>query len=236
MLLLDAGNSLFSGGRQDLNQLSQGRLLVEAMNLMGYDALALGPRDLQEGVALLRERMAEAKFAILSANVMVDGELLAEPYAIFERGGLRIAVLGLTSPDITAPEGMEALDPAAAIEQYLPELEEQSDLLVVLGALGPTTEQELALKFQAIDLIVGGGSSIPSNGAIPEGSVAIVRAGGLGEYLGITAYDSGSAVGADRFRERSLLLGPDIPDDPEMAALKTRYQGEYGQAPTASPS
>jgi len=73
-------------------------VIVEAMNLMGYDVMALGEVDLQLGEDALRQRIAEAQFAVLSANVIVQstGELFAKPYVIMERGGRRIGIVGLT--------------------------------------------------------------------------------------------------------------------------------------------
>lgn len=208
--------------------------MVEAMNLMGYDALALGPRDLGLGINALRERMEEARFAVLSANLTVEGESLAAPYTIMERGGVRVAVLGVTGPLPAPLEGVAVSDPADAVREHLNDLSAQVDLMVVLSNLGPAPEQELARQVPGIDLIVGGGSGAPRSGVVWEGETALVRAGGLGEYLGITEVILG-AQGNLSVSSESLALGPDVPDDPEMTALKSRYQQEYYAAPTVAP-
>ena len=70
-LVLDAGDSLV--GDQDPALKTQGKSSVEAMNRLGYDAMALGPADLALGLETLRARMAEAKFPMLSANAVVTG-------------------------------------------------------------------------------------------------------------------------------------------------------------------
>jgi 2',3'-cyclic-nucleotide 2'-phosphodiesterase (5'-nucleotidase family) len=96
LLLLDGGNTLW--GDAGLAAQTQGRVMVEAMNLMGYSAMALGELDLQLGADALRERMAEASFPFLSANLVINstGQLLARPYVLLDAGGRQVAVIGLT--------------------------------------------------------------------------------------------------------------------------------------------
>lgn len=230
MLVLDAGNTLSSGSRQDLNQLSEGRITVEAMNLMGYDVLALGPYDFGLGVDVLRQRLAEGHFAAVSANSTVDGQALVEPYVILERGaGTKVAILGLTGPLNIPVENLEVTDAIQAALNHVPSLTAQADYVVVLSNLGPTGEAELAQTVAGISLIVGGGSGVAQNEVTWVGSTALVRAGGLGEYLGITQ------MGPEGVEFQSLALGPDVADDPELAALVARYQQQYNQASTVTP-
>ena len=84
--MLDSGNSLIG----DLNpaKRTQGASSVAIMNLMGYDAMALGAGDLSMGLDVIRQRQAEAKFPFLSANAVVSGttELVATPYITREIG------------------------------------------------------------------------------------------------------------------------------------------------------
>lgn len=229
MLLLDAGNALYSGARQDLNQLSEGRVTIEAMNTMGYDAMALGPYDLSVDLDTLRARLAEARFAVISANARVDGEPLVPSHVIVERAGMRIALIGLTGSMKNPVPSVEVLDPTAAVAEAMGEIGDTADYVVVLSTLGPTAEADLAQPVLGIDLIVGGGSGIPQNEVARQGTTALVRAGGLGEYLGITE------VGPDGVTFESIPLGPEIADDPEMTALLQRYMEEYQPASTVVP-
>ncbi|NLT42004.1 MAG: hypothetical protein GXX93_04985 [Anaerolineae bacterium] len=229
LLLLDAGNAFYSGAREDLNQLSQGRITVAAMNLMGYDMMALGAYDLALDPGVLADRLAEAEFAVISSNVFVNGKLLLAPYAIVERAGRRIAVIGLTGAPRDAVAGVEVRDPVAAIKGALSQIGADADLVVVLSNLGPTAEAELAQQVAGIDLIVGGGSGIPQREVSWQGRTAVVRAGGLGEYLGVTE------VVATGVTFQSVALGADFVDDPEMAALRRRYEEEYSPASRVTP-
>ena len=89
------------------------------MNLMGYDAMAIGPKDVAAGLELLQARLSEAEFAVVSANLMVSGKLLAQPYVLLEKDGIKIAIIGLTSPDGQASESVQVLDPLETARQYV---------------------------------------------------------------------------------------------------------------------
>ncbi len=228
-MLLDAGNALYSGSRQDLNRLSEGRVTIEAMNAMGYDAMAIGPYDLAIGLPLLDERLAEAEFPALSANLMVNGDPWPQPYVVLRRDTLRVAVIGLTAAPSAPLEGVEVTDPATALREVVAAVADQADLVLVLSNLGPRVEAELAQAVTGIDVIVGGGSGVPQKEVAWQAGAALVRGGGLGEYLGITEIDP------EGISFHSMGLGPDVPDDPDMAALKERYQNEYLPASTVTP-
>lgn len=96
---MDAGNSWW--GAPGLAEKSQGAIVVEAMNLMAYDAMALGPAELALGEPVLRQRIAEASFPVLSANVFVPSrrELLARPCTVLTVRGRQVGVIGLTSSE-----------------------------------------------------------------------------------------------------------------------------------------
>jgi 2',3'-cyclic-nucleotide 2'-phosphodiesterase (5'-nucleotidase family) len=100
VLVVDSGDSLLT--LQRVGDHEQGRLLAEAYNQMGYDAMALGGMDFRMGLDVLREQIQVADYAVLSANTLdpQTGDWFDKPYQIFERGGHRIALIGLTDPQI----------------------------------------------------------------------------------------------------------------------------------------
>lgn len=226
-MLVDAGNTVFSGTRDDVNRRSEGRLLVAAMNLMGYDALAIGPNELNAGPDVLQARMAEAEFAVLSANVELGGRLLAEPYVILDRDGLKVAILGLTSDKNVTAEGYTITDPMAAARKYVPQLRQEADVVIVLSNLGTDDEAALMEAAKGADLFVNGGYAGPSAKTGGALTPAVVRAGGLGEYLGITQVRLGDDNRAVAYGHQSLLLTSVYPDDPDTMALKMQYARDY---------
>jgi 2',3'-cyclic-nucleotide 2'-phosphodiesterase (5'-nucleotidase family) len=230
LLLLDAGDTLFSD--RPLTRQSKGALIIEAMNLMGYNAMALGEGDLQLGVGPLQERIAEAKFPILSANVRLTGKdtLFAEPFTIIPIAGHRIGILGLTGMPEEVPRGFAVDDPLEAARRFLPAVTQQADLVIILSHLGWIENARLADLSSDVDLIVGGGS-LPMGGQPYRAGMTGTRltqterptVGHAGRYIGqwnIVLKSDGSAV-FEGWRMIPLL--PDYPDDPAVVDLLGRY-------------
>lgn len=142
-LVLSAGD-MFQG-TPDSNLL-HGKTVVEVMNAVSFDAMALGNHEFDWGLDVLRERKAQAAFPMLSANILDKSngrraELVA-PYVILERGGVKIAVVGLTTPDTavtTSPRNVQDFvfaDPAAMLKALIPELKAKgADVVVALAHL-----------------------------------------------------------------------------------------------------
>jgi 2',3'-cyclic-nucleotide 2'-phosphodiesterase (5'-nucleotidase family) len=230
VLLLDGGDTLFSD--QPLTQRSQGALIIEAMNLMGYDAMVLGEGDLQLGAGVLEQRIAEAEFHILSANIRLSDSdaLFAEPYAMIPVGDLRVGVLGLTGIPEKVPAGFTIDDPFDAARRYLPAVIENSDLVIILSHLGWIENVRLAELSSDVDLIVGGGN-IPMGGQPHRAAGTGTRltqaersvAGHAGRYIGQWGIVLGSD-GSAAFKEWHMIpLLPDYPDDPAVVKLLDRY-------------
>jgi 2',3'-cyclic-nucleotide 2'-phosphodiesterase (5'-nucleotidase family) len=230
MLLLDGGDTLFSD--QPLTQQSQGALIIEAMNLMGYDAMALGEGDLQLGVGPLQERITEAEFAVLSANVRLAGKdtFVAEPFTIIPVDGHRVGILGLTGVPEQVPSGFTIDDPMDAARRFLPTVSEQADLVIVLSHLGWIENVRLADLSSDVDLIVGGGS-LPMGGQPYRAGRTGTRltqaerptAGHAGRYIGQwdIVLESDGSLAFEGWQMIPLL--PDYPDNPAVVELLGRY-------------
>ena len=162
-LILDAGD--FWQGTFASNR-NEGRVIVNAMNLVGYDALTLGNHDFDHGQDVLKARAAEAWFPFLAANIMEEttGKPPAwvKPYIIKEVAGLRFGVIGLANsgtPVISKPsnsQGLKFVREVDAVRQVLPEVKDKSDLIVVLAHEGLDYDQRLAAEVPGIDVIVSG--------------------------------------------------------------------------------
>lgn len=159
--MLDTGDALAGGGW--LGELTDGEAIVAGMNLMGYDALALGPKELSLGLDKLRRRMEEAGFPVLSANVVLSGtdELLADPFAVVQAGDHRVGVIGLTRPLVPAnggavapTAGFRVLDPQQAAARYMPQVAEQAGTVIVLTNLDYRAGLALAEAVPGIDLLI----------------------------------------------------------------------------------
>jgi len=114
-------------------------------NHLKYDAMTFGNHEPDFGTAALRDRIKEAKFPFVAANLAnrSDRESFVAPYVIKKLAGISVGIVGLTYPKTpwtTSPKNVEELnflDPVAAIELQLPKLRRDgADLIVVVSHLG----------------------------------------------------------------------------------------------------
>lgn len=190
VLLLDAGDLI---GDTMLADLTKGESLITALNHLKYDALTFGNHEPDFGTAVLRERMAQADFPFVAANLVdrKSGSLFAAPYIIRNVGGISVGILGLAYPKTpltTAKENVaevEFQDPLPAVTRYLPELREAgAEIVIVLSHLGLGGDQRLAEAVPGIDVIVGGHSHNRMAKAEQIGKTLIIQAGAHGSDLG----------------------------------------------------
>jgi 2',3'-cyclic-nucleotide 2'-phosphodiesterase (5'-nucleotidase family) len=220
--LLDAGNSL--AGDQSPARTTQGATSIEAMNRLGYDAMALGGQDLALGLPTLRQRMTEAKFPLLSANAVdaASGQLIAKPYVVKTVGDQRIAIVGLT--EITGTPEIHVRDPLATARAIVPEAAGNADVVILLSHAGATVDQQIADSVPGIALIVeGNGPTLPQPRTSPTGGAVMVHAdqpaiGHAGRKVGLARIVIGPQGKLESFQWRDVALSPDFADDPAIAS------------------
>ena len=231
VLLLDAGNTLV--GDRVLAQQSKGKIVVEAMNLMGYDAMTLGEQDLQLGASELEARMAEATFPFLSANVEAEGKVFAQPYVIKEMGGHQVAIVGLTGLEAGNLNGFQVRDPLQTALDLLPQLQPVADIIILLTHVGQAVEEQLQQNVAGIDLIVGGATQGRTSAAVWDETRGVLilpseqaSRGHTGRLLGMAALSFDSNGRLVSHSSGMISLSPDFADDPDQVALVQRYQRE----------
>ena len=189
-LLLDAGDLL---GDSMIADLTEGKAMVEALNHLGYDAMSIGNHEPDFGTDVLRQRMKDATFPVLAANLIErkGSKPFARPYFIKKVAGVSVGVLGLAYPKTawtTASKNVaevEFQDPVPAVRHYLPKMRHDgAELIVVLSHLGLSGDKALARAVDGIDVIVGGHSHNRMLKAEEVGNTLIVQAGAHGSDLG----------------------------------------------------
>jgi len=232
LLLLDAGDSLF--GDRFLGQQTQGKGVVEAMNLLGYDAMALGGGDMRLGLDILRQRMAEAAFPFLSANVVLSGTetLFTEPYILKEMNDHRVAIIGLTEPKAAdvVQGAVIVLDPIETTRRYVTEVSSQADIVIVLSHIGVEENIKLGEEVEGIDLIVSGTGQMLLGQAVQDETMRtlVVQAempspGHAGRVIGVARLQFDSQGKIQSHQWTAVSLTPDLADDAEMRTLLNRY-------------
>ncbi|EBT9753432.1 bifunctional UDP-sugar hydrolase/5'-nucleotidase [Salmonella enterica] len=153
------------------------------MNLIGYDAMAVGNHEFDNPLTVLRQQEKWAKFPFLSANIYQKstGERLFKPWAIFTLQDIKIAVIGLTTDDtakIGNPEyftDIEFRKPAEEAKVVIQELNmnEKPDVIIATTHMGHydngdhgsnapgDVEMARSLPAGSLAMIVGGHSQDP---------------------------------------------------------------------------
>lgn len=73
--------------------------MVDALNGLAYDAVVPGNHEFDFGIPFFQRAMNGARYAIVAANLSVaDGASMFAPYTVIQRGGVKIAIGGLTTP------------------------------------------------------------------------------------------------------------------------------------------
>jgi len=189
-LLLDAGDLL---GDSMIADLTEGKAMVEALNHLGYDAMSIGNHEPDFGTGVLRQRMQDATFTVLAANLVErqGSKPFAKPYIIKKVAGVSVGILGLAYPKTawtTASKNVaevEFQDPVPAVKHYLPKMRHDgAELIVVLSHLGLGGDKALAKSVEGIAVIVGGHSHNRMLQAEQIGTTLIVQAGAHGSDLG----------------------------------------------------
>ncbi len=176
---------------------------VRGMNLIGYDAMAIGNHEFDFGLEVFHKMKKEANFPFLSANIYEEGGTKAVGQDILQKtfdDGLRVGILGLTTREteqITAPGLLGNLimtDPILEAKSRIPMLRKNNDVVIVLSHLGfYDTDKSfdgfygdnyLAKTVPGIDLIVGSHTQRHFTVPVKIGDTQIVQTEGLGKWLG----------------------------------------------------
>ena len=230
-MLLDTGDALAAGDGAESR--TMGADIVAGMNLMSYDAMAIGPFELELGAEVLRQRLAEAKFPMLSANVVwsEDNGYVGEPYTILQVGPHRIGVIGLTRAPGDQPAGFTVLPAEEVLADVLPEVTGQADTVIVLTNLTYRSALDLAGAVPGIDLVVAAlPRQLPERAALAAetGALVVTAEQALPRHAGRRVGKLEVVIDRDGTLKdeawKSIAMGPELVDDPAMAALLSKFR------------
>ncbi len=197
-LLLDSGDAIWAG---NVYWRPGGEPQLDLMNTAGYDAMCVGNREFHFWSTPAKSKTSRAAFPILSANLRAARKgkrVPAKPCVTFERGGLKIAVVGLSAPNVTERMLLKKVSdyyfeqPIAAAAEVVPRLRREHDLVIALTHIGIARDRELARSVAGIDLILGGHTHIITEEPVKVGDTYILHHGFHSHYVGKVDIDLGA--------------------------------------------
>ena len=119
--------------------------VIAAMNQMGYDAMTLGNHEFNWGIPTMKTILSQANFPVLAANVKdASGNFVTGAgWTITERDGVKIAIIGVVTPDVPIWDGGKAgieectyEAASTAVKEAIQAINGQADVIVVSAHMG----------------------------------------------------------------------------------------------------
>lgn len=134
-LLIDAGDTI-QGNTNELFLDDKVHPMVQAMNDMKYDFWTPGNHEFNFGVETMQKILKESKAKILMGNVAdKNGKPLYDGYTIIERSGIKIAVIGMVTPNIVHWDSVnlknyKVTSPLAETRKIIEKVKGEVDLII----------------------------------------------------------------------------------------------------------
>ena len=231
-LLLDGGDT-WHGSMTALR--TQGQDMVDVMNALAPDAMT-AHWEFTLGIDRVTEIVDELPFPFLGANIFDNewDEPAYEPYTMFERGGVQVAVIGQAFPymPIANPGWMFPGLSFGVREERMREVvaevrEAGAALVVLLSHNGFDVDRKLASRVEGIDVILCG----HTHDALPEplrvGNTLLIASGSNGKFVSRIDLDVDGSGVKDAAHRLIPVFSDVITPDPEMATLIDTLRAPY---------
>ena len=234
VLLLDGGDTW--QGSLGANA-SKGQDMVDCMALLRPDAMT-GHWEFTYGEARVNELIKGLGFPFLAQNIRDTewNEPAFEPMKMFERGGVKIAVLGqafpytpVANPRWLMPKwsfGIREEDMRANVEKAR---KGGAQLVVLLSHNGFDVDRKLATRVSGIDVILTGHTHDALPEAVQVGKTLLIASGSHGKFVSRLDLDvQGGEVKGFRYKLIPLFADA-IAADPDMKAAITKARAPYAR-------
>jgi len=242
VVLLNAGDN-FQGSL--FYTTYKGKAETDFLNQLGFDAMALGNHEFDDGEDVLVPFLDQAKFPILGVNIKPNNQSKAngkiKPSVVLDVGGQKIGIVGAVTadtPEIASPgPNIQFEDDVANITAEVKKLEgEGVNKIIALTHIGYPREMEAIAKIPGVDVVVGGHShTLLSNNPDDKGAgpyptmvdnpggykVPVVQAGSYSKVLGDLAVTFDDAGVVKEAKGDPIWLNKDVvPDAAALAKIK----------------
>jgi S-sulfosulfanyl-L-cysteine sulfohydrolase len=233
-LFLDGGDT-WQGSYTSLK--TEGADMVEVMNALGVDTMT-AHWEFTYGTDRVMELIDQMDFPFLAANVRDKDweEPVFESTATFERGGVKIAVIGqafpytpIANPGYKIPEWSFGIREDALRERVAEARAGGAELVVLLSHNGFDVDRKLASRVDGIDVVLTGHTHDALPTVIVENGTLLIASGSHGKFLSRLDLDIRDGKVADYRFKLMPIFSDVITPDPEMAALIKRIRAPHEQ-------
>ena len=144
-LLVDAGDTI-QDNSADIFLDEDIHPMIAAINYLNYDVWTTGNHEYNYGMDVTKKTIADFAGAALVGNVYdEEGEPIADGYTIIEKNGLRVAIVGMVTPNIVRWDSVNladctVTDPVEETKKILEEIDGQYDVLLGVLHMGIANE------------------------------------------------------------------------------------------------
>lgn len=249
-ILVDAGDHLQGTAYGGMDK---GQTIISLMNAADYDVATLGNHEFDYGMFGCMAAIDAAEFPYVSANFVhekdgVTGEPVLAPYEIVEAGDVKVAFVGITTPEsltksspayfqdengafiygiLGGEDGTELYD---AVQQAIDAASKEADYVIALGHLGvdlssvPYTSKDVIANTTGLDAFIDGHShSVVEMEEVVDQAGEPVILTQTGSYLDAIGK---MTIAADGTISSALLTGEDLADltpNEDVRALEDQW-------------
>jgi 2',3'-cyclic-nucleotide 2'-phosphodiesterase (5'-nucleotidase family) len=217
-----------------------GESTVDVMNAMGYSASVIGNHEFDFTVPVLEERVAQANFPFLAANLetKTTGTIpdFAEPFVIREVNGIKVGIVGLssiTTPSSAFPDYVEPYDftgYAEALNEWVPQVwNAGADVVMVAGHICQNEMEDLALLAGSLGVSILGGGHCHQRVAKIQNGVALIQGGQRMEAYARVAVTYSPETGSVVSLIPSVVENQGGTADAGVAAVVAQWQARAAQ-------
>ncbi len=252
VLLLDAGDHIQGTA---YGSMDKGKTIIDLMNATGYDVATLGNHEFDYGMAGCMNAIDWANYSYVSSNFFhekngVVGNSVLDAYKVFDVNGIKIAVIGITTPETftsTTPAyfqdangnyiyaiagGEDGEKLYTAVQNAIDEASKEADVIIALGHLGdvftsaPWRSEDVIANTSGLDAFIDGHShSTISMKEVKDENGNTVILTQTGQYLNAVGKMTISANGITS----ELLTAEDLVDivpDADVKAIEDAWVSE----------
>lgn len=223
-LFFDGGDTIQGSGPAVL---TKGDVLVPIMNKMELDLAIPGNWEVVYGVNNLKAITKKINYPIIASNIIDNetGKLAFEPYKIFEKKGVKIAVIGYTDPDVPERQPPSyskgfTYNSDKVLQPIVDEIRKskKAEVVILLSHIGLPKAVELSSRLKDVDLHLSSDTHERTYTPIMKNHW-VVEPGSFGSFLGKVSLTVENGKVVDKKWNLVELRASQFPEDPNMKKI-----------------